>query len=300
MILIMAILFAVTVLTTVVLLNTLHAPADVNTQIQSSGLEDIDRTEAQVADDMERLFLVHTSMARTGEALPYADATGGPDDQFGDVVSNYSDLNTALAASESGAAISVTYVEARSQEGMLVRQNGSQSFTPDGAESSDGNWTVLDNAERLPRFAMNVTDGPTASDRPFEVVVDGDTKLTFDEDGVEGARVDCDLAYPLQIDATNGVGTVSKNTEVCGTFDLDLPESGSFALTFENGSRIRGNYTVSGADTDTNIASEFIADPTAGRPLYNDVVVNPVFRVQYTDPTLTHESTFALYNETSP
>lgn len=295
-ILVMAVTFAITVLTTVILLNTLNAPADGNTQLQASSLDDLEQAEAQVADDMERLFLVHTSMNRTGEALPYADDSG-PDDPFGAVVSNYSDLNAALTGSDSGTVVSVTYAEDRSQEGLLVRQNDStQDFTP---QSGSTNWVVLNDAEGLPRFTMNVTDGPGPAASTFTVVVAGGNELNFDNDGVEGSGVACDLEYPIQVEATAGVGTVSNQTEVCGTFDLEPPDS-DFNLEFQNGDTVTGTYTISGADTDGVIDSGLQSNTEDWQQVRDGVIVNPAFRMEYTDPTVTHTANFSLYNETSP
>ena len=300
-ILIMSILFAVTVLTTVVLLNTLHAPANVNAELQASSLDDIEQTEAQIADDMERLFLVHTSMNPTGpnERLPYINETSGPDAPFGKVVSNYSDLSGSLTASESGAVVNASYNESRSQEGVLVRQTEDPSddarpFTNDG----NPDWTVLAGADGIPRLSMNVTQAPTDPDRPFKIVVDGDTELTFDGDGVEGSGIDCEREYPIQVDTTDGVGTVSKGGEVCGRFDLGRPTD----LTFENGSEVTGTYTISGADPQMGDATTDLTSTSDWRKVYDDddVIVNPAFDVQYRDPSITHESTFHLYNETSP
>jgi len=302
-ILVMAILFAVIVLTTVILLNTLHAPATVQTQSQAGSLDDIERTEAQIVDDMERLFLVHTSMNTTGEALPYAQESGGPDDQFSEVVENASDLSAGLTASESGAVVRVRWNATRSQNGTLVRQNnstdGTRNFTYDGYSSGDQNWTVLEDADGLPRLAMNVTEEPDSPDEPFEVVVDGGNRLTFGADGVEGAGVDCELSYPIQVDAAAGVGTVSNGSEVCGTFDLAPPDSSGFDLTFENGSQVNGTYTVSGAGV-SNSDLQPASNRYDWQQVNSSVVVNPAFDVQYTDPTVTHNATFALYNETSP
>jgi hypothetical protein len=289
-ILIMAILFAVIVLTTVILLNTLHAPADVQTQSQASGLEDIERTQAQVIADMERLFLVHTSVNATGEALPYAKATGGPDSPFGEVVENTSELNAALTASESGAVVSVSYNATHSQDGGFVRQSENDTFESTGGAED---WTVLAGADRLPRFRMNVVDGPSSSD-PFQVEVDSNTEIGFSQSGVEvagvdRAGVDCELDYPIQVDATAGVVTVSNATEVCGTFDLDLPDT-TFDLEFEHGSRAEGTYAISGVGATAGAAPQ----------TNNSVVVNPAFDVEYTDPAITHNATVTLYNETSP
>jgi len=296
MILIMSVLFAVTVLTTVVLLNTLHAPANVNTEGQASNLDDIERVERQVADDMERLFLVHTSMNRTGETLPYAAESGGPDAPFDAVVRNTSELNAGLSASESGAAVRVTYLEGQSDKGILVRQNNSSNdFTHRGYSSSDQNWTVLEDAEGLPRLSMYVTGGPDDSNSPFEVVIEGGNTLTFDDDGVEGAGVDCELAYPVWVNATDGVGTVSNATEVCGEFDLVVPNT--FDLTFENGTQVEGTYTISGVDPS---GTELESNTFDWQQQYDDVVVDPAFRIQYTGPTITHRSTFRLYEESSP
>lgn len=296
MILLMAVLFAVTVLTAVILLNTLHAPATVNSQVQSSSLDDIEQVENQVADDMERLFLVHTSMNRTGEALPYVDGTG-PDDSFDAVVRNYSELNAALIGSQSGTSVRVTYLDDESREGILVSQNDStQNLTYKGYDNADQNWTVLENAEELPRFVMNVTEEPDDSKSPFEVVVNDNKKLTFNKTGVEGSGVYCE-GYPISVDATDGVGTVSNQSGVCGTFDFDLPDT--FDLTFENGSEVTGTYTVSGGNADSDLATE-PTDLRAGQQVRDgtDVIVDPKFRLQYTNPTITHSSNFTLYNET--
>ena len=295
MILIMAVTFAVTVLATVILLNTLHASADVNTQAQASSLDDIERTQTQVAADMERLFLVHTSMNRTGEALPYAD-NSGPDDRFDNVVRNYSDLNAAVTGAESGAVVTVTYAD-RSQEGLLVHQNDStRNFTNQG-DASD--VTVLSDAEGLPRFSMNVTSYDS-NNGTFRVVVDGDNRLTISGDGVESSGVVCEPPYPIQVEATAGVGIVSNQSEVCGTFDLEPPEESSFDVEFENGDAVTGNFTISGANP---TGSAFESNTEDWQQVYGDddeVIVNPAFRMEYTDSSITHTANFSLYNETSP
>ena len=295
MILIMAVTFAITVLATVILLNTLHAPADVNTRTQASSLDDIERTQTRVAADMERLFLVHTSMNRTGEALPYAD-NSGPDDRFDNVVRNYSDLNAALTGAESGAVVSVSYVEDRSQRGILVHQNDNESFTR-GGPSASGDWTVLQGAEGLPRLNMNVTSHDSTD--TFKVVVGGTSRLNFNGTGVEVNGEYCGLGYPIQVEATAGVGTVSNQTEVCGTFDLELPDP-NFDLEFQNGDTVTGNYTISGTDTDSAISSDLESNTADWQQVRNGVIVNPAFRMEYTDSTITHTANFSLYNETSP
>jgi hypothetical protein len=295
MILIMAVTFAITVLATVILLNTLHAPADVNTRTQASSLDDIERTQTRVAADMERLFLVHTSMNRTGEALPYAD-NSGPDDRFDNVVRNYSDLNAALTGAESGAVVSVSYVEDRSQRGILVHQNDNESFTR-GGPSASGDWTVLQGAEGLPRLNMNVTSHDSTD--TFKVVVGGTSRLNFNGTGVEVNGEYCGLGYPIQVEATAGVGTVSNQTEVCGTFDLELPDS-DFDLEFQNGDTVTGNYTISGTDTDSAISSGLESNTEDWQQVRDGVIVNPAFRMEYTDSTITHTANFSLYNETSP
>jgi len=295
MILIMAVTFAITVLATVILLNTLHAPADVNTRTQASSLDDIERTQTRVAADMERLFLVHTSMNRTGEALPYAD-NSGPDDRFDNVVRNYSDLNAALTGAESGAVVSVSYVEDRSQRGILVHQNDNESFTR-GGPSASGDWTVLQGAEGLPRLNMNVTSHDSTD--TFKVVVGGTSRLNLNGTGVEVNGEYCGLGYPIQVEATAGVGTVSNQTEVCGTFDLELPDP-NFDLEFQNGDTVTGNYTISGTDTDSAISSGLESNTEDWQQVRDGVIVNPAFRMEYTDSTITHTANFSLYNETSP
>jgi hypothetical protein len=144
---------------------------------------------------------------------------------------------------------------------------------------------------------MNVTDGPAAS--TFTVAVDGGNELNFDDDGVEGSGVDCDIEYPIQVEATAGVGTVSNQTEVCGTFDLELPDP-NFDLEFQNGDTVTGNYTISGTDTDSAISSDLESNTEDWQQVRDGVIVNPAFRMEYTDSTITHTANFSLYNETSP
>ena len=297
LILVMAVLFAVTILTAVILLNTLHASADLNTRAQSSSLDAIEQTEKQVADDMERLFLVHTSMKRDGEALPYVSGTGGPDSDFDVVVGKYSELNAALVGSQSGTSVRVTYFPDDSQEGILVNQNDKQNFTYKGYdESTTNSWKVLKDTEELPRFVMNVTEGPDPSDNPFKVVVGSNTKLTFDDDGVDGSGVDCN-GYPIWVNATDGVGTVSNESGVCGTVDLKSTDP-SPDLTFEYGNNTEGTYTISGAGADSTGLE--VQPSRAGQQSYDDVIVNPKFRLNYTSPGITHTANFTLYNETRP
>lgn len=299
MILIAAVLVAISILGSVVLLNVLHVPADINTRQDARSLDTVERATIQVSEDLERLFLVHTSVNETSERVPYAQEVGGPDSAFETAVENYSAVNGDLSASASSTVVRVEYLDtsAGSQEGTFIRHNDtSRNLTVD-----DGDWDALSGAESVPYLYLNVTGanesgGGVADGQAFQVSIDGET-VTFDQGEVElpgGERITGshgDL-YPVEMEIVGGAGEI-RNGSLRRTFTVD-PGS-DFDVTFRDGNKTTGEYAISGTDVDST-GLDSGTEPYQYKR--ENVIVNPKFRLNVTDASVTHSTTFALYNGT--
>jgi len=305
MILVAAVLFAVAVLVSVALVNTLHVPADITTEQNARSLQTAERVAPQVRADLERLFLVHTSRADRNQLLPYAEEVGGPDPPLERVVANYSSATADVTVSDASRVVSVEYRNSshgHSINGTLVQHNdSSHPFTYQGFDDgTNGEWDVMEDAESVSYLHLNVTgDGDITSGERFEVWVGGDN-ISFNDDAVlhDGTTIldgDNDDLYPVELELVDGVGEIRNATNRTAV-ELD-DEAGE--VTFHNGNETTGTFTITG--TGENADSEMIGnehDPY--QFTREDVVVNPAFRVTYTDASLTYNSTFALYNRTEP
>lgn len=296
-ILIAAVIFAVTVLVSVALLSNLQTPADINTQSDSRSLETIERTGPALEDDLERIFLVHTSVDETGERVPYANESSGPDDPFGAVVANYSSVYSDMAVSDTSTVVSVEYLNTSrgSLNGTLLRHNdSSKNLTFDGFnDTKRAEWNLTEDAESMPYFHLNVTDTP---DDPFLVNISDDTlEFTDDSVAINGDNVFSNGAYPVEVELIDGVGEVRNGSDRTA-FEPD-PDA-YFDVTFGNGNETNGTYTVSA--TNTSVGSELVGNETGDHQYTRtDVVLAPSFRMTYTDPNVRYVRFFRLYNDTS-
>jgi hypothetical protein len=310
MILVAAVVFAVGVLASVALLNTVHVPADVNTEQTARSLGSAERVGLGTTGAVERVFLVHTSVNETGERMPYADETKGP--PFEAVIGNYSALSADLAVSDASRVVAVEYLNSTaggSINGTFLRHNDSrQELTYDSFDdTADGEWDVIEDADSIPYFYVNVTGANEtgegiAAGEDFEVQVGSDT-VSFEQTEVQVntetkfSAATHDRLYPVELAVIDGVGEIRNATNRTA---VDLDASGG-DVTFHNGNETNGTYAISGTGDGTTVDSELIDEED---PEYQytreDVVVNPTFRVRYTEASTTHNATVALYNRTHP
>lgn len=286
LILIGSLLLAVTIIGSIVLLNSIHESPDVYTQQESQSLEEGERVVEEVRDNLERVFLVNSSVAQVGEPLPYANESA-----FGAIVEEYEQQYTNLSTVHSAGLVQVEHVGG--QTGGIARQeptaNGYRSF-PSG--------TVIVGADAIPTLDLFINE--TSSPDPFIVEIAGDTdsvEMEIDETGVSGV-VSCPLNDfdGINIHLTDGSGSITTGEAYCDVQGIDSGLSGSLTVSFENGDNADGTYTITGA---TPLSPPGVDRSPDGRwYMAGPYLVNPEFDVQYRNPDLSYSSTFELYNRT--
>lgn len=306
LILIGALLVAATILGSIVLLNTIHESPQVSTQQDSQSLVETERTVDQVQTGLERAFLTNTSMDERGEALPYAEKSGG----FGTLVEDeYVTEYLNLSTTDTAGVVDVTLVG--NQTGGIARQNrtiaGFQPY-PSGE--------ILADAEAIPRLHLLVNETSASS---FTVWINetsgtppNEMRMEINGSGVfkRGSNPDthwtCDLSgdnSQLEIDFINGVGEVRTDEVYCGDLTFGESLSPDYTIEFKNGNKVDGEFTITGVGSSVSSPVPALdADPTDGRWFKqgSDIVVNPIFEIEYLTPNVTYNATYAPYNRTAP
>lgn len=275
-----AILIATVVLSSVVLLNSVHDSPTVQTQQDTRSVEGIDRTIGELTSDLDRLFVANTSHTTT--AGPYANAS-----DLTQLVATYERTRLNLSTTDRATALNVSVNATDSATGAVAIAE-----TP--AEIDDTGYN-LTGATELPRLSVNASgfDG-----NGLNVTVANGTvsqTITLTESGASGA-VDCpdgaDSSF-VRADFIDGVGTVQTNDTTCTRESFGTGLTGSLNVTIE--STGTDNVTATFAITGTGSASA--SAPTTA----SNVVVNPTIELRYVTPEVTYERTFRLYDrEVSP
>ncbi|MEF8782584.1 MAG: hypothetical protein V5A39_06300 [Haloarculaceae archaeon] len=304
LILVGALLVAATILSSIVLLNSIHESPETYTRHDSQSLIEAERNADQVQDDLEQAFLVNTSVDEAGTRLPYAQ-----NDTFDSIVEEYEGQLVNLSTTDSAAIVRVDLVE--TQTGGIARQRevatGFKEF-PSGTGSKD----VIKGAESVPRMHLYVNETNVSTLNSFDVWLSessgtGGTgeELQINEDGVSGA-VTCDLSgrdfEAIEIDFVDGVGSVATDEKYCGDREFGTSLDPPLYVVFEDGDNAKGTFTVTGAGG-TSVASDITGSPgdktwsktSTAAPEY---IVNPVFEIEYRTPEVSYSSRVALYNET--
>jgi len=275
-----AILIATVVLSSVVLLNSVHDSPTVQTQQDTRSVEGVEWTVGELESDLDRLFVANTSNTTT--AGPYANASN-----LTQLVATYERTRLNLSTTDRATALNVTVNATDSATGAVAIAE-----TP--AEIDDTGYNLTD-ATDLPRLSVNASgfDG-----NGLNVTVANATAsqtITLNESGASGA-VDCpDGAGSsfVGLDFVDGVGTVQTNDTTCTRESFGTELTGSLNVTVQS---TTGTVNATFAITGTGSAVSASAPTTA-----SNVVVNPTIELRYVTPEVTYERTFRLYDrEVSP
>ena len=300
LILIGALLVAATILGSIVLLNTIHESPEVSTQQDSQSLVETERTVDQVKAGLERAFLVNTSMDEQGEALPYVNGSGGFETLAAEYVSGYLNLSTT----DTAGVVDVTLVG--NQTGGIARQNRTIAGFE---EYPSGELTLIEGAKAVPRFHLVVNETQLS---PFTVWINETTvspldnvSLSVNDSTVEnGGSFDpwtCDVSgdtRPIEIDFVDGVGEVRTGETYCGDLEFGKSLVPEVNVTFENGNKVNGTYTITAVDP---VSIESFSEPYRwNRVSGTTYIVNPIFEIEYLTPNVEYSATYAPYNRTAP
>jgi hypothetical protein len=296
LILVGALLVAATILSSIVLLNSIHESPETYTRHDSQSLVEAERNVEQIRGNLERAFLVNTSVEEAGTPLPYAQ-----NDTFDSIVEEYEGQVVNLSTTDSAAIVRVELVG--TQTGGIARQRevatGFKEFPSDD---------IIQDADSIPRMYLYVNETNVSTLSSFDVLIDNGSKnveLNVDEDGVSG-DVTCDLSGQdfdaIEIDFVDGVGSVTTDEKYCGEREFGTSLDPPLDVTFEDGDDARGTFTVTGAGG-TSVTSDITGSPgdetwSKTSSAATEYIVNPVFEIEYRTPEVSYSSKVALYNET--
>jgi hypothetical protein len=294
LILVGAILVAVTILGSITLLNSVHESPQIATQQDTQSLLEAEWTVTQVRDDLERLFLYNNSVNETAP-IPYARR-----DAFGGIVDAYSRQYATLATADAAGIVLVEFDESGSLTGGIARQNRTQFGDylgfPADPSAPNGRITVVENAATIPSLSLYVNE--TAG---FTVRIEGatsDEAIQITQNDVTG-DVNCGLPgsqEAIEIEFVNGTGEIRAGDTYCEDRTFGTGLSSPLNVTIENGNDAEGTYAISGSGSGVNTS----VGTSSNRWFRSgsDYVVNPKFEVEYRSPDVSYSSTFALYNTT--
>lgn len=303
LILVTAVLVALTVLASVVLLNAIHIPADLRTGSLSEDMDRVQQIDASVRDDLDRIFVTVTEPGEsniTGHRLPSVKNESA----FLSAVNHSMGIRRNWTANQSGGLLSVEYDRSATRNGTAIYQTDGGNFTVRSGNSTNATWVALKDASRL-NMRMQITNHTGAGNMTLNLSNGADRwTLSVSETAVytsTGGQVCGPGEMPnfndgsLRVSVTRGEGTVWIQTpdgiSRCGEFTFGADVS-SATVRFEHGSRTCGNYGIAGQ---ANLHNESTRDQPA---MDDDVIVNPAFNVTFVTDGITYESTYALYNRT--
>jgi uncharacterized protein YxeA len=279
-----AILLALTIVASAVLLNSIHAPADVTAQQERQSLEQTERIIEQLQDDLNEVFMVNGSTER----MPYIE--GGPQAQneFEATVEAYAEQYLNMSTRNGVGFTTVEYLESESDTGHAVWQN-------ETAELSGSAWPLTKGKpdeityvklqiEQVRSKGFELRAGPITVlevTDDVDVSANGDSKCT-------GKTVDG--TNPLVLELINGEGEIRIGDEICGTVDFESSLSSKKLL-------IPGSSDVDGEVYVTYKGGNSPSGPLSPdyRGTSDNVVVQPVYHITYQDPQVTYETNVTAY-----
>jgi hypothetical protein len=278
LVLIAAILVAVTVLGTVVLLNTVHSSPNVKAQTDAQSLSDAERTTTQIQDDLETVFVATNTT--DGEQYPFVEDSS----YLSGNVSEYETQLVKMLSTNKSALVNITYDAGRSEEG---------NFSADEFDGSFDYEELMGGADSIPSLSVTtgeeveiyVTFGPSG---PSDTTISLDGKDTNDTEyeDTSGTVTDCPELSDgqLTLDFSRGSGVI--RDESGGVCLVDLYEPGGVTnVSVEIDSDNSGSFAISGVDPTS----------TDGGTVVTDVIVNPVFEIEYIDPNVEYSGRFVLF-----
>jgi hypothetical protein len=308
-----SVLIAITIVATVVLLNSVYTPANLQTDDVQGDSEDVEQVHEEVRRALEGLFLEMDK--KNGVRTPFFTDSLNPGGNSSTTFQNNvsGELARAYARSLSdrrAGTLDVEYLAGASQTGWAAYQTDGTTYL-DTSTPGKTNWTVATGDPDIVRMRLSVYD---PENRPFTLKVNdsGSTawRLNVSEDSVTvnpaaGAERDiCDVSgdfdtYETRIEVTGDRGHVEvyRNgilADRCSDFQLAPGVGSPWSVHFIRGGSVNGNYTITGVGGSPGDAPKIKTTNTMSK-----TVVNPAFKLTYVSSGVTYESTFKLYEKSN-
>ncbi len=304
-----AIVIATVVLASVVLLNTVHSSPSISAEVDAESLENVERASGEIEANLGQLFLTTAATATADDRLPYVNTSA-----FETVVDAYETEYNGIVASDRAFVIDVDYLSNESQPGAVAYN---RSVFADGAIDTSVNRTVVGSASGggisvgtgplFPVVSLTATGVDLGSPSGVSLVFDSASQtdrlnvtddVSFDDtDLCEFGTID-DATVSVEFSAGTGTVTVteprndSSSPHTCAVRDVGFADSYDEVRLEVDGNSVETlSYVLSAAGGDCNDADQATCVDGDGI----DIDVNPSFDISFVDPSVTHESSFTLY-----
>ena len=310
-----AIVIATVVLASVVLLNTVHSSPSISAEVDAESLENVERASGEIKANLGQLFLTTAATATADDRLPYVNTSA-----FETVVDAYETEYNGIVASDRAFVIDVDYLSNESQPGAVAYN---RSVFADGAIDTSVNRTVVGSAPGgsitvgtgplFPVVSLTATGvdlgspsgvslvfGPSQTDR-----LNVTDNVSFDDTDPNNG-FDCgfgtidDATVSVEFSAGTGTVTVteprndSSSPHTCAVRDVGFADSYDEVRLEVDGNSVETlSYVLSAAGGDATCDDADQATCVDGDGI--DIDVNPSFDISFVDPSVTHESSFTLY-----
>jgi hypothetical protein len=307
LILIAAILIAVVVISSVLLLNTAQSATELRTSQQSQSVTNAGQLSQDVREGLDTVFQTSTSLTEAEATLPYSLDLQSDVETF---TEEYRALTNAPGI------LNISYDTSDTVTGGIVFQTARAEFTD---AAGNGDWDVLEDVSSVPTLSARIESVEPSEEFTISIS-SGSAQLTIENTGPgytvtrvdgTGTRTCSGLEPSIIIDFHKGVGEVRGKNGVCEGMVLGQGLSSGYTIRFENGDDAEGTYAISGSGGVDGPSNANVYDPndpfsTPDEPNYrgpgdgsgDDIVVNPAFVVTYDDPDITYQSEYGLYNQT--
>lgn len=290
-----AILVALTIVASAVLLNSIHASADVQSQQERQGLEQTERFGDQVQQDLSELFMRNGSEVVGGPAPFVFDK-----DKFGTLVDEYDEQYRMMSTQSGNGFTNMTFIEAETDDASAGWQNDTDAcLTSDGTCNGQGTWNLISNGD-VTYLNITITEilgddleiefdqGANAevielTDNTVDPDIDYDIEF-IDDNGnlVTSCAVENEGDISAEIEVNDGSGEIRTDTEIC-TFEVDTED---INFKIEDGGDTKGTLLVI---SDATFTGKWDGD---GHGEKDDIIADPVFEIQYQSPEVTYSSTY--------
>lgn len=274
-----AILVSVTIVASAVLLNNIHASADVRAQQERQSLEQTEREIEELQSSLEELFMVNGSSNR----LPYVD----DEDELANATEEYVQQYMNVSTKRNVQFVNVTLVDTK-QNGEAIWQNVTDTLP--------NNPIITGNPSNLTYMSYTFEDISGS----FTIEIGSVSPVLIEVDNGQvtvGGSTKCDgftatSETPLTIEITHGTGQVSVGDSICSTVTLG---SGYYSsnkhVSFENGDNVEGTFRI--VTEDGTLAAGVAGEENVYTS--SSVSINPTFRVTYQDPQVSYETNVTAY-----
>jgi hypothetical protein len=294
LLLIASVLIATTILGSVVLLNSIHASADVNAYQEKQSLSQAEQEVGEVEDSLRELFLVKDSVGEAGKPLPYVrDRTA-----FEQFVGTYTSAQNNLSTLAGSGVVSAELADIK--DGMVLRhkrpaESNEESFEIDGADD----WEInIPAGGDIPYVYLNVT-----SLGNFGMEFNGSYRIQFTSSGEVfadkgGTTQVCNdqFSTPFEVELKDSTVEIRSDDNIC---HFTYATGTQTEFKFLSPGSVDGQFTIVTRGQSSKVENANPGnDPDAdafGEGTGNSVKVVPTFTVEYIDPNIGLESDITIY-----